>query len=120
MASIAPATPADKLPDLLARHDFRGLKQLLPSLAAPDLAHLLAPRPVAELLIVFRLLPLAQATRVFKYLATLAQKQLLGQLAPEQLPAMLNYMALTTRRASSSAWPQAAARDVGATRLLVR
>jgi len=119
MAPPHPLTSAEKLNDLLAQRDFWGLKTP-PSLAAPYLAHLIASRPVAELLVIFRLLPLAQATRVFKYLASSAQKQLLGQLAPEQLPAMLNYMALTTGRASSSAWPRAAARDVGVARLLVR
>jgi len=102
MAPPHPLTSAEKLNDLLAQRDFWGLKTP-PSLAAPYLAHLIASRPVAELLVIFRLLPLTQATRVFKYLAPSAQKQLLGQLAPEQLPTMLNYMALTTRRASSSA-----------------
>lgn len=93
MAPAHTLTSAEKIHDLLAHRDFRGLKTLLPSLAAPDLAHLIDHQPVAELLIVFRLLPLAQATRVFEYLTPSAQNQLLGQLAPEQLTAMLNHMA---------------------------
>jgi magnesium transporter len=94
MVSAASTLPtADQLQELLARHDFRGLKHLLPTLAAPDLAHLIDHQSAAELLILFRLLPLVQATRVFEYLTPSAQNQLLSQLAPEQLTAMLNHMA---------------------------
>ncbi|WP_151086555.1 magnesium transporter [Hymenobacter baengnokdamensis] len=93
MAPASTLTTADKLREMLAARDFLGLKTLLPSLAAPDLAHLITNRPEAELLILFRLLPLPQATRVFEYLTPSAQNRLLSHLAPEQLTDILNHMA---------------------------
>ena len=93
MSPAVPPTTADKLQVLLAQRDFLGLKSLLHTIAAPDLAHLIGGRPEQELLILFRLLPQPQATRVFEYLAPPAQNQLLSHLVPEQLTTILNHMA---------------------------
>jgi len=93
MAPAASLTPAAQLQHLLAEHDFLTLRSLLPTLAAPDLARLIESRPETERLVLFRLLPLTQATRVFEYLAPAAQSRLLARLDPEQLTDILNDMA---------------------------
>ena len=93
MAPSTFTTPADQVRELLAQHDFRGLKSLLRSWPAPDLAHLVAQQPEEQFLVLFRLLPLTQAAAVFGYLAPAAQNQLLGHLTPEQVTDVLNDMA---------------------------
>ena len=85
--------PPEHLQELLAAHDFLALKRLLPTVPAPELAHFIAHESDDKLLILFRLLLLPQAARVFEYLPPPAQNRLLGHLEPEQLTAVLNHMA---------------------------
>ncbi len=91
--AVTTLTPAENVRALLAQHDFRALKAALADWPAPDLARFVAQQPEAQLLILFRLLPLPQAAAVFGYLAPSVQNRLLSHLAPEQVTAILNDMA---------------------------
>ncbi len=93
MAISTTATPADQVRELLVLHDFRGLKAALANWPAPELARFIAQQPEEQFLVLFRLLPLAQAAAVFGYLAPAAQNRLLGHLTPEQVTDVLNDMA---------------------------
>jgi len=85
-------TLAEHLAELLKTSEFFEVKTLLATVPPAELAHLIHERPEPERLVLFRLLPLALATRVFEHLDRPAQHRVLSHLSPDQLTDILNEM----------------------------
>lgn len=81
-----------EIQDLVARKDFRQLKEVLEELAPPDVADIISDLEDSDLLVVFRLLPKTTATEVFEHMDIEHQVLLLESLKGESVRHLLEEM----------------------------
>jgi len=77
---------------LIEARDFATLREETRNWPAGDLADLMEPLPVEKEAVVFRLLPRAQAAKIFGYLPVDRQQELLKAMAHEEVVHILNEM----------------------------
>ena len=76
---------SDRVRELLARRDWRGLREFLSSFPPPDIAELISELPEGEMVIAFRLLPRELAAEVLAELDVEKEEALLERLRDRKL-----------------------------------
>ena len=76
---------SDRVKELLARRDWRGLREFLCSFPPPDIAELISELPEEEMVIAFRLLPRKLAAEVLAELDVEKEEALLERLRDRKL-----------------------------------
>ena len=76
---------SDRVRELLARRDWRGLREFLCSFPPPDIAELISELPEEEMVIAFRLLPRELAAEVLAELDVEKEEALLQRLRDRKL-----------------------------------
>ena len=76
---------SDRVRELLARRDWRGLREFLSSFPPPDIAELISELPEGEMVIAFRLLPRDLAAEVLAELDVEKEEALLERLRDRKL-----------------------------------
>jgi magnesium transporter len=74
-----------ELEALIEARDFSTIREVLDDLFIPDIAEILSDIEPSDTAVVFRLLPKSVAAETFEYLDLEAQKDLLQELAHEQV-----------------------------------
>ncbi len=98
-----------EIEELVARKDFRNLKEVLAELPAVDLAEMISDLEESDLVVVFRLLSKDVATEVFEYLEFPQQAALLEKLKSETIRHILEEMSPDDRTALLEDLPAIAA-----------
>ena len=93
---------------MIAARNFTALRETFADWPPADIAELILDMPASERVIIFRVLPTAQAADVFEYLESDAQQELLKAMAHEQVGAILNEMSPDDRTALLEEMPSAA------------
>jgi magnesium transporter len=101
-----------EIQELVDKHDFKGVREVMVEFAPADAADLLANLKPADRPIVFRLLPTALSADLFEYLDIEIQEELLHGLGKEDVAAVLNEMAPDDRTALLEELPGAVTRQL--------
>jgi len=90
-----------EIQELIALHDFKGLRESIFGWTAPEIAELVETLPKPDDLLFFRFLSQSDATDTFEYLSTEKQQELIEALAKEKdrLIALLNDLSPDDRTA---------------------
>jgi magnesium transporter len=101
-----------EIEELVAKRDFKGLREVMVEFAPADAADLLSNLKPEDRAVVFRLLPAALAADLFEYLDHDAQEELLHGLGHEHVAEMLNEMAPDDRTALLEELPGSVTRQL--------
>ncbi|MEO5668355.1 MAG: magnesium transporter [Bdellovibrionota bacterium] len=85
------ATP--KMQEAIASKNWVSLREMLGKFSPSEVASFLSSRSVADMAVVFRVLPRSLAAAVFEYLPLQTQQQLLKALAKDEVASILDEMA---------------------------
>ncbi len=99
---------APELKELIQRRDFNGLRDILCTFPAADVAEIFYDLPPGDEAVLLRLLPRELAADVFEYLPLEDQEKLLHALGSEQVAQILNDIAPDDRTALLQELPAAA------------
>jgi magnesium transporter len=99
---------APEIGELIAARNFGALREVFSEWPAADLAELIGELPVADQVVVFRILPRETAADVFEYLDIDAQKGLLTAMGQEDVVNVINEMSPDDRTALLEELPAAA------------